>query len=74
MKGEMENVERSQIVYRSYLNLACRIHETVAERDRHGRVLDHDGDGPAVDMLMSLIDHLDLGAIMQHLGDEARAP
>ena len=41
----------------------------MAERDRHGRVLEHSGDGhpSSVDMLMSVIDHLDLGAIMQHL-------
>ena len=41
----------------------------MAERDRHGRILEHGGDGhpSSVDMLMSVIDHLDLGAIMQHL-------
>ena len=41
----------------------------MAERDRHGRILKHGGDGhpSSVDMLMSVIDHLDLGAIMQHL-------
>lgn len=54
-----------------------RIHETVAEEHahehhRHGRVLDNGGDGhpTSVDMLMSLFDHLDLGAIMHHLSEE----
>ena len=62
---------------RSYLTLAYRIHETVAEEHahehhRHGRVLDNGGEGhpTSVDMLMSLFDHLDLGAIMHHLSEE----
>ncbi len=43
-----------------------RIHETVHEHGgRHATLM---GKPSSVDMLMSLIDHLDLGAIMDHLG------